>query len=403
MSILQRVLLVRGLRGFADGCISLVLPFYLISLGLSALEVGIITTATMLGSGVVSIGVGFNEHRHGTRVLLCFAALLMSATGAGFFLWTDFWPLLVIAFVGTINPSNGDVTLFLPLEHATIAGATESRQRAGAFAKYSLFGSGLGAAGALAAGFPQWFSTWAGISMQDALKLVFAAYGVLGIVIFFIYRSLPRRTAPPDAVTRKPLQESRGIVLRLTAVFALDSFSSGFVAQSMLALWLFQRFDLPIATAGGIFFWSGLLSAASYPVAAALARRIGAVRTMVYTQIPAIAALMLVPFMPGLSMVIALMMARALFASMDSPVRSAFVMNTVPANERAAAASITTMPKSLAASVGPSLSGWMLSLSNFGWPLVVAGGIKLVYLFLLFRLFHDVEEQQARKAGTKPT
>jgi len=326
----------------------------------------------------------------------------MAATGTGFYLWTDFWPLLVIAFVGTINPSNGDVTLFLPLEHAAIAGSTESRQRAGAFSKYSLVGSVLGAAGAFAAGFPQWYSTWANVGMQDALKFVFAAYGVLGIAIFFIYRGLPRRTLPPpEATVSTPLGESRGIVLRLTAVFALDSFSAGFVAQSMLALWLFQRFELPIATAGTIFFWSGLLSAASYPVAAALANRIGAIRTMVYSQIPSIAALMLMPFMPSLSLVIGLLLVRALCGSMDSPVRSAFVMNAVVENERAAAASITTVPKSIAASVGPSLSGWMLSLSNFGWPLVVSGTIKLVYLFLLFRLFHDLEEKQARRAGTK--
>lgn len=389
---------MRGLRGYSDGCVSLVLPFYLISLGLNPLQVGMIATATMLGSGMVSIGAGLSEGRYGTRVLLLFAALLMTTTGLGFFSLSDFWPLLILAFLGTINPSNGDISLFLPLEHATVAGATDTPRRAGAFARYSLTGAVSTAFGALSAGLPQWLAGHHDIAMPDALKLVFLLYAGVGLLVFLVYRGLPPRIALPPAYQPAPLVESRGIVLRLTAVFALDSFSSGFIVQSMMALWLFQRFELPIATAGSIFFWTGLLSACSYPIAVYLYKRIGAVRTMVYTNIPSPLIMISIPFMPSLAPVIALLMLRALFASMDQPVRSAFVMNVVPEHERAAAASITTVPKSLAAGISPSLSGWMLGVSSFGWPLIISGLVKLVYLSLFFRLFRDVEAEQAHKA-----
>lgn len=395
MTVLRRVLLVRGLRGVADGCVSLVLPFYLTALGFTPLQVGIIATATMLGSGIVSIAVGFIEHRHGARALLLFAALLMAATGAGFVLWTDFWPLLVIALVGTLNPSNGDISLFLPLEHATIASNTRAEQRTAAFARYSLVGSLAGSVGALSAGLPQWMAAYSGLNSLDAMRAIFAAYGLAGFAAWAIYRGLPRRPAQPPA-SHAPLDHSRATVLRLMALFSLDSLGSGFVAQSMLALWLHQRHGLPLDAAGLFFFWVGLASAASFPVAVVLARRIGAVRTMVFTHVPASLLLMLVPFMPSLWPALALLLVRALIGAMDAPVRSAFVMNSVAEHERAAAASVTTAPKSLAAALGPGIAGWMLSLSAFGWPLIVAGGVKLLYDALLYRLFSRSEATAER-------
>jgi len=392
------VLLVRALRGYSDGCASLVLPFYLISLGLNPFQVGLIATATMLGSGIVSIGAGLNEGRRGTRVLLLIAALLMSITGLGFFSLSDFWPLLIIAFFSTINPSNGDISLFLPLEHATIAGTTDTPGRASAFARYSLTGALSTALGALSAGLPQWWAAYYGMGMPDALKLVFFFYAGVGLLVFLIYRELPRRAAPPPQ-NNAPVLESRGVIMRLTAVFALDSFSSGFVVQSLMALWLFQKFEMPIATAGAVFFWSGLLSACSYPAAVYLYKRIGAVRTMVYSSIPSPLIMIMLPLVHSLEAVIVLLMLRALFASMDQPVRAAFIMNVVPENERAAAASITTVPKSLAAGISPSLSGWMLSVSSFGWPWIASGLIKLVYISLFFRLFRNMEAEQLPKTA----
>lgn len=400
MTVLQRVWLVRGMRGFGDGCISLVLPFYLTSLGLSPWQVGVIAAATMLGSGVMSLGVAFSEHRHGTRGLLLFAALLMAGTGVGFHAFSDFWPLFVIAFVGTINPSNGDVSLFLPLEHATIASATQPHERAHAFARYSLVAAVCAAVGALSAGAPQWLAEHADLDMTLSLKGVFLVYGLLGVASFFIYRGLPRPQASLPLQQRRgpPLKESRGIVLRLTALFSMDSFSSGFTVQSLMVLWLYQRFELPITTAGTIFFCTSLISALSFPAAAALTHRIGAIRTMVFSQVPAILMLLLIPFMPSLAWVVGLMLLRSLIVSMDVPARSAFVMNAVTEHERAAAASFTTVPKSLAGGISPSIAGWILTLSSFGWQIVASGVIKLIYISLLYRMFRDVEAEQARKA-----
>jgi MFS family permease len=388
--ILHRILWARGVRAFANGYVSLLLPLYLYSLGMSAFRVGIIATATLLGSGVLTLAVGFHSHRFEHRALLLMAAILMCATGLGFALVTDFWPLLLIAVVGTLNPSSGDVSVFLPLEHAVLSDGVADRNRTAAFARYSLVGAWAAAIGALFAGVPDLAVKATGLDMRTVLQAMFLLYGLLGLASASIYYKLPRAVDTEARPPAAPLRRSKKIVYTLAALFGLDAFGGGFVVQSMLALWLFQRFHLAAAAAGTIFFWTGALAALSYPLAVRISRRIGLVKTMVFTHLPSNVFLVLVPLMPTLGAAVALLLARSALSQMDVPTRSSYVMAVVPPPERAAAASVTSVPRSLASAAGPVFAGYLLSLSTFGWPLVVAGSLKAIYDLLLLAMFRTI-------------
>jgi MFS family permease len=383
---LRALLVARALRAFGDGFVSLLLPVYLLALGLSPFDVGVITTGTLLGSGALTLVVGQHARRYQFRTLLLAAAALMIATGVSFALVTDFWPLLVVAVVGTLNPSSGDVSIFLPLEHALLARLAPDAQRTSWFARYSLVGALLGAAGALFAGAAQLVAQVADVSMHAALQAMFALYALLGVASAFVYRRLPAAAAT-GPVAPDPLRDSKRTVYTLAALFSLDALGGGFIVQSMLALWLFERFDLSMLTAGAIFFWTGVFSALSYLVAVRIAARIGLVYTMVFTHLPSSLLLILVPFAPDLATSVALLLVRSALSQMDVPTRSSFVMAIVPPAERPAAASVTSVPRSLAAASSPLAAGYLLGVSTFGWPLVIAGALKIVYDLLLLALF----------------
>ena len=387
---IRRLLWVRGLRAFGDGFISLLLPLYLITLGLTPFQVGVIATATLLGSGVLTLAVGLHAYRFRYRTLLLAATALMTATGLGFATVTEFWPLLIIAVVGTLNPSSGDVSVFLPLEQAVLARVVTDRQRTAMFARYSLVGALAGAAGALFAGAPELVAMTMHVGAKPALQAMFVLYALLGFVSALVYRRLPKSLAVETDAPAAPLRHSKRIVYTLAALFSLDAFGGGFIVQSMLALWLFQKFQLSIAVAGTIFFWTGVLSAFSYLVAVRIANRIGLVNTMVFTHLPSSIMLVLVPFVPDLTWVIVLLLARSALSQMDVPTRNSYVMAVVPPGERAAAASITSVPRSLASAASPLFAGYLLGISSFGWPLVIAGGLKIVYDLLLLATFRSV-------------
>ena len=380
-SLLRRVIWVKALRSFTDGYVSLLLPLYLIALHMAPWQVGVITTGTLLGSGVLTLLVGQHAWRFPSRALLAAAGLLMAATGFGFAALSTFWPLLVVAVVGTLNPSGGDVSVFLPLEHAAIAHSLDGRARTAMFARYSMVGTLVGALGAVSAGLPELL---AGRGVLPAMQAMFALYGVVGLISAALYARLPRQSMPEAQLRAGPLLASKKTVYTLAALFSLDSFGGGFVAQSMVALWLFQKYQLSTVVAGSIFFWTGVFSAVSYLLAVRIADRFGLVNTMVFSHLPANVLLVLVPFMPSAPWAIALLLVRSMLSQMDVPTRSAFVMAVVPPAERAAAASVTQVPRSMAGALSPLLAGLLLSASDFGWPLVAAGSLKISYDLLLY-------------------
>jgi len=295
---------------------------------------------------------------------------------------------MLIALVGTLNPSSGDVSVFLPLEHAVLSSIVDDRKRTAVFARYSLVGSLLAAFGSLSAALPTMIADGAGVS--TAIQAMFVLYALLGCIAGLLYRGLPRTLGTDSRQATAPLKKSKKIVYTLAALFSLDAFGGGFVVQSMVALWLYQRFGMSPAAAGAVFFWTGVLSAASYLVAVRISNRIGLVNTMVFTHLPSSLCLILIPFVPELSYAITLLFIRSALSQMDVPTRISYVMAIVSPVERPAAASITAVPRSLASAASPFMAGYLLGLSSFGWPFVAAGVAKIAYDLLLLALFRNV-------------
>ena len=398
----HRLFAARALRAFADGSVALLLPYYLTLLGYNALEIGIIITATLLGSGAMTLGIGLIAHRyhHGSRSLLAVASLLMAASGVGITLATDFWPLLIIAVIGTFNPSSGDVSVFLPLEQTLLTHTTPAPSRTALFARYSLIAALAAAIGAQAAALPDIAARVAGVDIKIAIQAMFLLYAAVGLATLPIYRGLSPALEAHDDKPRAPLGPSKRIVYKMAAVFSLDSFGSGFAVQSLLALWLFQRHGLSVSEAGTVFMCTGLLGAFSQLAAAPVAARFGLINTMVFTHLPANIFCMLIPFMPTLPLVILLLFLRSALGSMDVPARVSYVMAVVSPAERPAAASITNVPRSLASALSPALAGYMLTVSSFGWPLVVCGAIKVVYDLTLLHMFQGIKPPEETAIST---
>jgi MFS family permease len=387
-----RLLVVaRALRGFADGMVSVLLADYLLHLGFSSLRVAAIVTGTLLGSAALTLLVGMRGDRLGRRSLLLAASALMLATGLGFAGTTSFWPLFVVAVVGTLNPSSGDVSVFLPTEQGVLSSAVAGADRTALFAWYNVAGAFAAALGALASALPVLLARRQGWDLVAAERSAFVLYAVVAVVTAALYRMLsPEVERHRGHAKVHPLARSRSIVLRLSALFCIDAFGGGFIVQSLLVLWLHRRFDLAVTTSGAVFFGTGLLSALSQFVSPWLARRIGLVKTMVFTHLPSNLFLILAGVMPSAPLAILFLSLRALLSQMDVPARQSYVMAVVPPDERAAAASVTNVPRSLAAGLSPLLAGLLLDQSSFGWPLILAGCLKSAYDLLLLAQFHAV-------------
>lgn len=391
MTDARKLFITRGIRGLVDGLVSIALASYLTGLGFSPFEVGAIITGTLLGSAAVTLGVGLLGYRLSRRGVLLGAAALMVSTGLGFARLTAFWPLMVVGVAGTLNPSSGDVSVFLPTEQAALAHTVSGPARTAVFAWYNLVGSLAGALGALASAVPARASSGLGISLVTAERGVFIFYATCAVVTGAIYVTLsPALEIHPGNRPRRPLAESRPIVLRLAALFSLDSFGGGFIVQSLLVLWLFRRFHLDTGTTAAVFFAAGVLSGFSQLVSPRVAARVGLIRTMVYTHLPSNVLLILAALMPSAPLAIACLLGRTAVSQMDVPARQAFVMAVVPPEERAAASTVTNVPRSLAAGLAPLLAGSLLERTTFGWPLVIGGTLKAVYDLVLLVQFRAV-------------
>jgi MFS family permease len=376
------LLVARGIRGFGDGFAAIVLPAYLVAIGFGTVEIGIVAAASLFGSALLTLGVGVVAPRYELRHLLIAGAVLMAATGVMLNV-EDLLLIVAVAFIGTVNPSAGDVGMLVPLEQTVLARDVTDRDRTRVFARYSLIGAMSSAAGALSAAVPDVLVD-AGIGRVTAFKLMFCCYGVLGLLAAALYRRLRQSGAEQHHVST-PLGPSRGMVYKLAVLFSLDAFAGGFIVQSLLVLWLFKRFGISLSAASLFFFWTGVLSALSYPLASWLARRIGLVNTMVFTHIPSSVCLIAAAFAPNLTWVLGLLLVRSALSQMDVPTRTSYVMAVVTPAERAAAASVTAVPRSLASSISPALAGALFGPAFSGLPLVLCGTLKIAYdLALLY-------------------
>jgi MFS family permease len=397
-STVRIIYLARGLRGFGDGFATIVLPVYLTKIGYDLIQIGFVLTGALLGTALFTLAIGVIAPRCDLRTLMIFGAALMMLTGPAFPAFQDIALILLVAFIGTINPSTGDIGVLVPLEHSMLARSISDQDRTNAFSNYSLVGALSMAVGTLAAALPDLLINNAWV---DGFKLMFYSYAALGLGCAVLYARLPHARMT-ETSRQAPLGPSRPIVYKLAALFSLDAFAGGFAVQSLMALWLFERFHLSVSMASLFFFWAGILSALSYPVATRLAHRFGLINTMVFTHIPSSLCLILAAYSPNLYAACGFLLLRSALSQMDVPTRTSYVMAVVTPAERTTAASITAVPRSLASAVSPALGGALLTTACSGLPLIVCGSLKIVYdlaLLYSFRHIKPSEENVQSAAG----
>jgi len=392
----------RSVRLFAYGFLSVVLVLYLAALGFSPGEVGLLLTLTLLGDTAISLWITTRADRAGRRRMLVVGACLMVLAGALFASTRSFALLLIAATLGIISPAGNEVGPFLAIEQAALAQMTGPERRTQVFAWYSLAGSVATALGSLAGGGLSELLLRSGASDLASYRAVVLGYGALGAVLAVLFTRLSpvaeapaadRRPARPAFLERHlGLHRSRPVVLRLSALFAVDAFAGGFVVQSFVAYWFHVKFGASEATLGAIFFGANLLAGLSALSAAAIARRIGLVNTMVATHLPSNVLLFLVPFMPSMPLAIAVLFARFSISQMDVPTRQSYTMAVVDPSERSAAAGVTGIARTVGSSLAPLAAGPLYaSAALSGVPFLVAGGLKILYDLVLWRSFRSLK------------
>jgi MFS family permease len=391
----------RFVRLFAYGALSVVLVLYLVGLGLSETDAGLLLTATLFGDALLSLFMTTRADRVGRRRMLIVGASLMAAAGIAFAMTRQMWLLVVAGTIGVISPSGQEVGPFLSIEQAALSQVVADRDRTNVFAWYTLGGSIATALGALAAGFVTASLQNDAWTTVDSYRAVVVMYACLGVVLCLLFSrasaavEAPRsaRSAHPSLVARfAGLHRSHKVVLRLSGLFALDSFGGGFVVQSFAAYWFHLRFGVDAKTLGAMFFAANVFAGVSALAASRLASRIGLVNTMVATHLPSNVLLMLIPLMPTFQLAALLLLLRFSISQMDVPTRQSYTMAVVVPDERAAASGITGVARTAGAALSPVFAGLLLSYpSLISVPFFIAGTLKIVYDLLLFRAFRALK------------
>ena len=393
----------RILRMFGYGFVAVILVLYLAALSLDAVTIGAILTLTLVGDTVVSLWLTTNADRIGRRRVLVAGSLLMAGAGV-VFAFTSWVPLLILAAtIGVISPTGNEVGPFLAVEQAALSQAVPDARRTPTFAWYNVAGYVATAFGSLSAGLATQAFLAAGMAEIAAYRVIVIGYAVIGLVMAVIFARVgqtveaPPASAPTDGIRRRlGLGRSRGIVARLSALFALDAFGGGFVPQSLMAYWFHLRFGVDPGVLGSIFFAANILSAVSALSAARIAAKIGLINTMVFTHLPSNVLLILVPLMPNLPLAIACLLLRFTLSQMDVPTRQSYVISVVDPDERSAAAGVTGIARTTGAAISPALSAPLVANAGLAAiPFFLAGGLKILYDLLLYRAF--------RSAPPRPT
>lgn len=382
----------RTLRLFGYGFLSVVLALYLIDSGFNDVLMGLLFTLTLVGDAGISLLLTTTADRFGRRRTLIIGAILMMLSGVAFILTSNPLLLIIAAIIGVISPSGNEIGPFLPVEQAMLSQLVSKERRTAVFAWYGLAGSLATAFGALAGGFLAKLLQSGGMSPLDSYRVVLLGYALIGGMLALVFTGLSReceaaRSAAPSVKSNRiGLHKSRGVIFKLSMLFSLDAFAGGFVLQSFIAYWFHVRFGADEAALGSIFFWANLLAGFSALLAVPIAKKIGLIRTMVFTHLPSNVLLILVPLMPNFPLAIGMLLLRFSISQMDVPTRQAYTMAVVDPDERSAAAGITGIARSVGASLSPVVAGALFSV-YLGGPFIVAGGLKILYDLILFRGF----------------
>lgn len=392
----------RFIRLFAYGSLSVVLVFYLIGLGLSESQTGLLLTLTLVGDTVVSLYLTTRADRIGRRRMLIVGAALMAAAGLAFASTSNLWLLILAGTIGVISPSGNEVGPFLSIEQAALSHVVTDRTRTEVFAWYTFAGSLATALGALIGGTLTHALQQTAMRPVSSYRMVVILYAALGVVLASLFARLSPAAEATTLGERKAfratlaglsgLDRSRQVVVKLSGLFALDSFGGGFVVQSFAAYWFYLRFGVNPGTLGAIFFWANIFAGISALLASRLASRFGLIKTMVATHLPSNVLLVLVPLMPNLRLAIMVLLLRFSISQMDVPTRQSYIMAVVSPEERSAAAGITGVARTIGAAISPLFVGFMFARpSLINLPFFIAGTLKITYDLLLYKEFMAVQ------------
>ncbi len=393
------VIAAKAARAFGFGLNAVALGLYLRELGLPSSQVGVIFAGALAGTMLLTLLIAGFGDRIGRRRLLVAGSLLMvlalliPVAGAA--------PAVIalVGLSGMVAVTSNESTGLHSVDQAILPQTVAPSDRTAAFALYSVAAFGATAIGSAAVGPLVVAGERLGLTGPDRYVLAFATYAMAGLAAAVLASRLDRNAEVGERIERGfAIQRSRGVVARLSALFAIDSFAGGMVVQSFLAFWFASRFGLGPEAVGALFFAGSLLGAASFPVAARLAGRFGLIRTMVFTHIPSSLFLIAMAVVPQSApqVAIAFFLARSLLASMDVPTRQSYVMSVVDPAERTATAGVTSLVRSAAQTVGPLAGAALLGPFGLGAPLIACGVLKIAYDALLFAAF------KARPAPGEP-
>jgi len=397
--------LTRFARLFAYGSLSVILVFYLVGLGLTEAQSGLVLTLTLAGDVVISLVLTTQADRIGRRRMLVIGAILMAAAGLTFASTRNLFFLIIAGTIGVISPSGNEVGPFLSIEQASLSHIVPAPERTEVFAWYTLAGSLATALGALCGGFLTQALQQTSLTPVASYRAVVLLYAALGLLLAFLFTRLsalvevgavPSRSAASTGIAHVfGITRSRNVVLKLSSLFALDSFAGGFVVQSFAAYWFYLRFGVEPGTLGAIFFWANVFAGISALVASRLAGRIGLVRTMVFTHLPSNILLILVPLMPNLTLAVLVLLLRFSISQMDVPARQSYTMAVVPADERSAAGGFTGVARTTGAAISPLFAGFLFARpALISVPFFIAGTLKIVYDLMLYQGFATVRSPE---------
>jgi len=391
------LLCARIVRTFSYGFLSIILAIYLKLNGFNEVLIGIVLTATLVNSVIFNLISSAYADKIGRKKILTIYATLMVLSAVIFFLTNNYVALIIAAIIGTINVTGSEVGAFLSLEQAILPQTVKDiKKRNSIFAIYNMVGTFAMAGGVLVSGLPNFLVQHYGLAQINAVKILFIFYAVLALVVTGIYLGLSKKieiqVQDEQGVPQKSISpKTRGIITKMSSLFAVDSFAGGFVIQSIVAFWFYSKFGADLSVLSYIFSVAGVLTAISFLVATKIASKIGLINTMVFTHIPSNILLILLAFAPNFSVAILLYLARMGLSQMDVPTRQSYIVSIVNENERVAAASITNTSRNVAQAVSPSLAGAVIQVLSLSAPFVIGGILKIVYDIGMFANFRKIK------------
>ncbi|OBT79343.1 hypothetical protein VF21_01955 [Pseudogymnoascus sp. 05NY08] len=412
----------RFVRLFAYGATTLVLVLYLSELGISDQQIGVFMTLTLFGDVFISLFLTMFADRIGRKDVLALGAVMMTGSGIAFGLSGNYWVLLAAAIFGVISPSGKEVGPFRAIEESTLAHLTEKEVRADIFAWYTLIGAGGYAFGLLVCGWiVEVLKALDGWDDIRAYRVIFFAYSVFGLMKLLLVLALSKdceaKPEPPQerpheeapllgaAEPSKPRRsffgafahispESFAVLLQLCLLFGLDSFASGLIPLSWVTVFFQRKFGITDGFLGTIFFTTNIIAALSTLIAASLARRIGNVKTMVFTHLPSAVFVAFIAIPSQMPLALTFLILRSCTQSMDVAPRSAFLAAIILPNERTAIMGILNVVKTFTSGLGPGLTGVLFD-HNLAWIVfVMAGSLKVIYDLGMLAVFKGHESRE---------